>query len=80
MIRVVKCDTCKGGGSLDFVEEMWFDGSWRRQRAPGLPHEMVDAWIAVDGANAPVRWTEGECHGCAGAGEYEVETTPCLIF
>ena len=77
MLIQTTCKFCNGSGKAETLMERTANGNWVPNTM--LDHDLADAWIAKD-RNAPIRWEDCQCPICAGAGEYELETTPCRIF
>jgi len=69
MIANETCRVCHGTGTLDYEEEKWFDGSWRRRTGGAEP-----LWPKiVEACPNEARYEEGPCEVCDGKGEYQIE-------
>ena len=63
------CKVCRGNGTLEYEEELWFDGTWRRRVGGADP-----IWPVLTEARPDIaRYTEDDCEVCGGSGEYALE-------
>ncbi len=70
------CRACHGDGKLEYEEERWFDGTWRR-RTGGSD----SSWPSFCAARPDLaRYTSDSCEVCDGSGSYVLESVACRIL
>lgn len=71
------CPACKGTGKLEYEEELWFDGTWRRRT--GVSEDTL--WpLLVESRPDLARYQLDTCEVCHGDREITLESVPCKIF